>query len=70
MIAHLSADMPIEMLRAALICHDDRLNGELEVAIPHVADLEIVLVLTKYPSSEELLRTIRVRKIDLLLLCV
>lgn len=65
-----SADMKIEMLRAALICPDDRLNGELEVAIPDVPDLEIVRVLIKYPSPEELIRTIRVRKINLLLLCV
>jgi Flp pilus assembly CpaE family ATPase len=70
MIAHLSADMTIEMLRAGLICSDDRLNGELEAAIPDVADLQIVRVLTKYPSPEELLQTIRVCRIDLLLLCV
>lgn len=58
------------MLRTAIICPDDQLNGELEVAVPQVADLEIVRVLTSYPAPEDLLRTIRVRKVDLLLLCV
>jgi pilus assembly protein CpaE len=64
------ADEARKMLRCALICPDDRLNGELEVAAPKVTDLEIVRVLTTYPSPEELLRTIRVRNADLLLLCV
>ncbi len=38
--------------------------------MPDVPGLQIVRVLTAYPSPDELLRTIRVRKIDLLLLCV
>jgi len=58
------------MIRAALICPDDRVNAELEAALPKIPDLEIVRVLTSYPSPDELLRTIRVRKIDLLLLSV
>ena len=58
------------MLNAALICPDDELNQELAVAAPKVADLGIVRALTTYPSPEELLRLIRVRKVDLLLLCV
>jgi pilus assembly protein CpaE len=59
-----------KILRCALICPSDRLNGELEIAVPKVGNLEIVRVLTEYPSPEELLRTIRVRKVGLLLLCV
>ena len=62
--------MKSRMLRAALICPDDRLNHELEIALPTVADLEIVRVLTRYPSPDELLRTIRVRKVDAVLLNV
>ena len=58
------------MIRAALICPDDRVNAELEAALPKIPELEIVRVLTSYPSPDELLRTIRVRKIDLLLLSV
>src|SRR5450755_3133103 len=58
------------MLRTILICPDDRLNREVENAIPNISDLEIVRVFARYPSPEEMLRSIRVRKIDLLLLCV
>lgn len=58
------------MLRAALICPDDPLNREITALCSKISDLEIVRVLTTYPSPEELLLTIRVRKIDLLLLCV
>ena len=58
------------MPRAALICPNDQLNQELEIALPKVPELELVRVLTAYPTPEELLRTIRVRKMDLLLLSV
>jgi pilus assembly protein CpaE len=65
-----SADVTTKMLRSALICPDDQLNRELAAAVPKVPDLGIVRALTTYPSPEELLRTIRVRKVNLLLLCV
>jgi pilus assembly protein CpaE len=64
------ADVTTKMLRAVLICPDDQLSQELAVAVPNVIDLGIVRALTAYPSPEELLRLIRVRKVDLLLLCV
>ena len=70
MLGRSSADLTTKMLRAALICPDEQLNQELAVVVPKVADLGIVRELTAYPSPEELLRVIRVRKVDLLLLCV
>ena len=35
-----------------------------------IPDLEVARVLTAYPSPDELLRAIRVRKADLVLLCI
>ena len=62
--------MYLTMLRAALICPDGQKDRELAVALPHVPDLVVVRTFTTYPSPEELLRTIRVRKVDLLILSV
>jgi pilus assembly protein CpaE len=59
-----------KMRRAVLICPDDQLNRELAAAVPKVTDLGIARALTTYPSPEDLLRIIRVRKVNLLLLCV
>ncbi len=58
------------MLRGLLICPNDQLKRELAVAVPKVPALEIVRVLTTYPSPEEMFRIMRVRKVDLLVLCV
>ena len=70
MLGQDSTDVTTKMLRTALICPDDELNQELAVVVPKVSDLGIVRELMAYPSPEELLRLIRVRKVDLLLLCV
>ena len=58
------------MLSAALICPNDQLNWQLEISLPEVTELEIVRVFTTYPSPEDLIRTIRVRRVELLLLCI
>lgn len=58
------------MLRAALICPDDQMCRDLSSTVQKVAGLEVARAITKYPSPEELLRTIRVRKLDAVLLCV
>ena len=58
------------MLRAAVICADEQVCRDLSAIVPKVAGLEVARAITKYPTPEELLRTIRVRRLDLVLLCV
>jgi len=58
------------MLRSLLISPSERLRSEVEGILPSVPELENVLTLPSYPSTDELLRTIRLRKLDLLLLDV
>src|SRR5579863_9753245 len=58
------------MLRTLLICPDDELGRQFGDVLPEMPDLEVSRVLREYPSPEELLRTIRVRKTELLFLCV
>ena len=56
------------MLHAIVICPDERLGQELAGALSGMPDLEIARVITVYPSADELLRMIRVRKADVLFL--
>jgi hypothetical protein len=58
------------MLGASLICPDDQINQDLTVAAPTLVDLAIARNFTTYPASDKLLRTIRVRKVDIVLFCV
>ncbi len=57
------------MLHAALVCPDGALSQELNDALSTIPDLEIDRTITSYPSPDGLLRTVRVRGIDLLFLC-
>jgi len=57
------------MLRGVLICPNNELIEELATAVPNVGDLDIVHLLTTYASPDELIRTIRAHKADLMLLC-
>jgi Flp pilus assembly CpaE family ATPase len=50
------------MIQSILISPDESLNGELTAALQNLSDVEIVRALTIYPSLDDLLRTIRVRK--------
>ncbi len=58
------------MLRSLLICPNERLKNEVEDILPRIPELENALTLAAYPSKDELLRAIRLRKLDLLLLDV
>jgi pilus assembly protein CpaE len=58
------------MLHCILICPNEDANAQLAVLLSRIPDLEVVRVMTTYPSPDELLRAIRVRKADLLLLCI
>lgn len=56
------------MLRALLISSDDARRREVAAALGRIPDLEIVRELTEYPSPSDLLRIVRLRKADLLIL--
>ena len=58
------------MLHCILICPNEDASAQLAVLLSKVPDLEVARVLTTYPSPDELLRAIRVRKADLVLLCI
>jgi pilus assembly protein CpaE len=58
------------MLHCILISPNEDANAQLAVLLSRIPDLEVARVLTAYPSPDELLRTIRVRKADLVLLCL
>jgi len=55
---------------ALLISPDENLNREFEASLKVLPELELIQVLTTYPNLEDLLRTIRVRRIDVLFLSV
>lgn len=57
------------MLRCLAICPTCELGNELAATLRRVPNLEIARTLSAYPTPDELLRIIRVRKIELLLLC-
>jgi len=58
------------MLRCIVVCPNEAANGQLAVLLPRIPDLEVARVLTTYPSPDELLRAIRVRRADVVLLCL
>ncbi|MGH9647673.1 MAG: hypothetical protein ACRD4E_12760, partial [Bryobacteraceae bacterium] len=58
------------MLHCILICPNEDANAQLAGILARLPDLEVARVLTAYPSPDELLRAIRVRKADIVLLCV
>src|SRR5579872_3285863 len=58
------------MLHCILICPNEDTNAQLAVLLSRIPDLEVTRAVTAYPSPDELLRAIRVRKADLVLLCV
>ena len=58
------------MLHCILICPNEDANDQLAVLLSRIPDLEVARVVTVYPSPDELLRVIRVRKADLVLLCI
>ena len=58
------------MLHCVLISSNPQLTRELEVALKRVPDLELAKVYVEGLSANDLLRIIRVRKINLLLFCV
>lgn len=56
------------MLRALLISPESTRSRELIAALAKVPEVELARALSEYPSENDLLRTIRVRKADLLIL--
>ena len=58
------------MLRSILISPDASLNEELATLIAGSPDVEVIRVFSSYPALDEILRTIRVRKPDLLFLSI
>jgi pilus assembly protein CpaE len=58
------------MLHCILICSNESANANLAGLLSRIPDLEVARVMTTYPSPDELLRAIRVRKVDLVLLCI
>jgi pilus assembly protein CpaE len=56
------------MLRSFFICPGERLRHEVEDVLPRIPEVENTGMLTSYPSTDDLLRIIRVRKLDLLVL--
>src|SRR5579872_4643363 len=55
-------------LKSFLIARGDALRGELETLLPQIPSIEVVGTLKEYPSTDNLFRTVRVRKVDLLFL--
>src|SRR5579871_3018418 len=55
-------------LRSFIIARGDVLRGELETLLPQIPSIEVVGTLNEYPSTDNLFRTVRVRKVDLLFL--
>jgi pilus assembly protein CpaE len=58
------------MLRTFLVIPGDRLRDELKTLLPQISEIEVVGTLAEYPSTDDLLRIVRVRKLDLLFLDV
>ena len=58
------------MLRTLLICANDQVRGEIAAFLSRIPELELARELTEYPSADELLRIIRVRGVNVLLLDV
>lgn len=56
------------MQRIISIIPDEHLNNELANALKQLPDVQVVRALTLFPNLEELLRTIRVRRPDCLLI--
>jgi pilus assembly protein CpaE len=58
------------MLQSILISPNEKINAELAAALKGSGQIEVVRVLTAYPTVDEFLRTIRVRKPHVVFLCV
>jgi pilus assembly protein CpaE len=58
------------MLRTLLICTNDQARREMAALLSRIPELELVREMAQYPSSDELLRTLRVRGVNLILLDV
>jgi len=58
------------MLRSIVICSTEEQNQELGTLLSDVRDVEVVRVFAGYPTSENLLRSVRAQKPDFLFLCM
>ncbi len=58
------------MLRTLLICANDQVRREMAALLSRIPELELVRELAQHPTPDELLRTIRVRDVNLVLLDV
>ncbi len=58
------------MLKSLLVAPGDRLRDELKYLLLQIPRVEVVGTLSKYPSTDDLLRIVRVRKVGLLFLDV
>jgi pilus assembly protein CpaE len=60
----------MNMLRCVFVCPEGDLSRELEALLARIPAVKVVRSLAEYPSPDELLRIVRVRKINLLVICV
>lgn len=65
-----NTDITLVILRTLLICANDPVRRAMAGVLSRIPELEVARVLTEYPSADELLRTIRARGVNLLLLDV
>jgi pilus assembly protein CpaE len=56
------------MLKSLLIAPDDRMSTEMTDLLARLPEVEMLSALTAYPSTDDLLRIVRVRKLDCLFL--
>jgi Flp pilus assembly CpaE family ATPase len=62
------SDKTIKMLRVLLICDDDQIRREIAASLSRIPELKLARELKGHPSTDELLRIMRVRGVNLLLL--
>ena len=58
------------MLNCIVICPKEDAASQVAALLSRIPDLEVARALTSYPTPEELLRAVRVRRADLILLCL
>jgi hypothetical protein len=71
-VLNIACSLPItlEMLRCIAISPNEPLGQELATALAKFPEVELVRAFPNYPTLDDLLRTIRVRKPDFLFLCI
>jgi pilus assembly protein CpaE len=63
-------DKTFVMLRTLLICANGQIRKEMSAALSRIPECELARALGEFPSADELMRTIRIRGVNLVLLDV